>query len=100
MVKRKSKELEPPLWVLDGFVGVLAFMLYNFTLYLVKIFDIGAFLMQMEQTMGYFGVNAFLDFGLSKSGILTGTVVMFIIAFIIGVLISGIVRKKNKNIPV
>ena len=33
----KSKEFTLPVWILDGFVGVLALMIYNFVLYLLKV---------------------------------------------------------------
>lgn len=93
----KKKEMTVPLWIMDGFVGVLALFIYNFALYLLTVFGVGGFVAKLEDAVGYFGINSYIDFGFSATGIFFGVVLMFVFAFVVGVITSSIVRKKNKG---
>lgn len=97
MVKQTNqKELEVPVWTADGFVGILGLMIYNFLLYLLKILGIGGIISKMEDTMGYFTLNTFVDLGFSPSEMFVGLLIIFIISFILGIIIAKVVRKSKK----
>lgn len=99
-VKRSSdkKEMKLPVWFLDGFVGVLALMIYNFLLYLFVEIGFKGLVKDLEDTMGYFGIKSFLDFGFTAGEISIGVIIIFAIAFIIGIGIGKIVRKRRGEI--
>jgi hypothetical protein len=96
MAEKKHKELEVPLWVLDGTVGVLALFIYNFLLYLTTIFDIRGIIGEIENSIGYFGLNGFIDFGLSASQMLMGMSLIFLLSFFLGIGMGHLVRKQRK----
>lgn len=95
--KKMNKEMEVPLWFMDGFTGVLALMIYNFVLYLIKLLDIDGLIGDIENTMGYFGLNTFIDLGFNIGGMIFGILIMFLFSYVLGIGISSWVRKKNKG---
>ena len=98
VMKRGKKSCKIPVWVMDGFVGILALMIYNFALYLIKISEVGGFFSKMEDAVGYFGVNSFVDFGFSSGEIIFGVFLFFLISFLLGVVIGDKVRKRTSRL--
>ncbi|MBI2044804.1 hypothetical protein HYT23_01985 [Candidatus Pacearchaeota archaeon] len=97
MVNNKNvKEMEVPFWMIDGFIGVLALVIYNFSLYLLTAVGVGGIIAAMENAMGYFGLNTFLDLGFSASSMTIGLVIVFLFCFCLGVFIGNLVRQKSK----
>jgi hypothetical protein len=99
MVKTK-KEFTIPIWLVDGFIGVLALVIFNFLLYILNVLGVGGIVSQLESTMGYFTLNSLLELNLSPASMLLGLIIIFAISFILGMLIAGFVRKRkryNKN---
>jgi len=94
---KKSEELVVPFWVIDGFVGILALMIYNFLLYILTIIGIRGIIGKMQDTVGYFGLNTFLDFSFSPGAIALGLILIFALSFIIGIIIGKFVRKRKKR---
>ena len=92
---KKKKGQEIPLWLVDGTVGVLALLIYNFLLYLLK--NIGGIFSQLENSMGYFGLNSFLDFGFNAKEMFLGILIFFIVSFFLGTTIGSYLRKKGKR---
>ncbi|MEK6875115.1 MAG: hypothetical protein AABX30_00340 [Nanoarchaeota archaeon] len=92
-VIRKKKDFQLPNWIADGSIGVLALMIYNFGLYLLKSSGAGGFILEMEKTTGYFCLNSFLEFNFSSKGMITGTILVFAFSFLLGVVIARKVRK-------
>ncbi len=104
MVKPKNKksknslrELKVPVWFVDGFVGILALVIYNFILYFLTAMKVGGIIAQIDGAMGYFGLNTFTDLGMSSSSMTFGLIIVFIVAFVIGILIGNRVRKKDTS---
>jgi len=98
MVKKRlknSKELEVPIWFLDGFVGVLALLIYNFALYILNLIGTGEIVSQLESTTGYFMLNSFVDFGYTASQMALGIILVFIFCYILGIIIGNLVRKRR-----
>jgi len=81
---------------MDGFVGILALMIYNFLLYLLNTIGIGGALEEMENAMGYFGLNTFIDLQFSVAAMTLGLILMFLVAFLIGIFIGNRVRTKKQ----
>ncbi len=98
MVKNKQKrEVTVPVWLIDGFVGILALVIYNFALYVLgTILGVGGFISSMEEAMGNFCINSFVYFGLTPSQIAVGLILTFVTAFLIGILIGHFVRKRGR----
>ena len=90
-----QKDLKLPLWIVDGFVGILALMIYNFLLYFLTLLGVGGIIAKIEDVMGYFGLNTFLDFGLDPSEMFLGLLIIFVISFLLGVIIANIVRERK-----
>ena len=103
MVKRKKgvvvRGRGPKLrwWVIDGFTGILALVICNFALYLLNFAMDSGFIEQLDNSMGYFGLNAFLEMGFSPSAMLIGVFLIFAISFILGMFIGTRVRVKKKR---
>lgn len=103
--KRKSsqakiinKEPTPPFWFLDGFVGILALMIYNFVLYILAIScRVGGIIEKMEGTMGYFMLNSFVDFGFNTFQMSIGLILVFVFSFFLGIFIGNFVRKRRNK---
>ena len=93
---RKKKELKVPFWFVDGFVGILALVIYNFILYLLSILGVGGIIKKIEEAMGYFLLKSFIDFGFSATEMVFGLVITFVLVFFMGVGISILVRRKKK----
>ena len=93
---KKEKEMTIPFWVLDGFVGILALTIYNFVLFILKVIGAGGVILLMEDSMGYFGLNSFVDLGFSTSQMTIGLILVFIISFLMGMGIGHCVRMKKK----
>jgi len=93
-----DEELTVPLWFVDGAVGMLGLTLYNFLIYLLAIpFGIGGIVKELEETMGYFGINFFIDLGFTSAEMITGLTVIFTVAFSIGSFVGNRVRKKYQQ---
>lgn len=92
-----KKELKIPYWIVDGVVGVLSLIIYNFILYLLTIFKIGGLIEKMEGTMGYFALNTFLDLDFSRAQIILGLLFVFAIAFALGTFVGCLVRKRYQK---
>jgi hypothetical protein len=98
MVKRKVKgELAIPSWIIDGFVGIIALMIYNFLLYFFTSIRIYGIIAEMENAMGYFGINSFIDLGFNLIETLVGILSFFVISFLLGVYVGKYVRRKRKK---
>jgi len=96
MKKRQRKNQN--FWVVDGFVGILALVIYNFLLYLLSSIGIKGIILTLQQTMGYFCTNTFIDLKFSTIQIIFSLIIVFAISFLLGIFFSKIVRKrKNKN---
>lgn len=91
---KRQKNLKIHWWIVDGFVGILALMIYNFGLYLLKLASESGFIENLEETMGYFGLNIFLSLGFTPSAMLAGVLFVFAISFLLGMFIGNFVRKK------
>jgi len=98
-VKRSSnkKEMTIPIWLLDGFVGILSLMVYNFLLYLLTEIGIEGVIGQLEDTMGYFGLNSFIDLNFSTGAMSIGILIVFLVAFVLGAWIGGMIRKRRRK---
>lgn len=92
---RREKELEVPFWLLDGFVGILGLMIYNFVLYLITALGIRGVILEMQNTMGYFGLLFFTELGFTASQMSIGIVFVFLMAFVLGIGIGGYIRKRK-----
>lgn len=97
-MKKEEKEFTLPVWILDGVVGLLALVIYNFVLYLLNsCFSIGGIVANLHNTMGYFGLNSFIDLNFAPGTITVGILIMFAFSFVLGVLIGKAVRNKRKR---
>ncbi|MEK6926725.1 MAG: hypothetical protein AABW50_05600 [Nanoarchaeota archaeon] len=97
MKERVKKEFKVPFWIVDGFVGILALMIYNFLLYLLALIGVKGIIESMYETMGYFGLNSFIAFGLSPDSMALGILIVFAVSFLLGAEIGKRVRNKIKN---
>ena len=118
MVKPKNKnskrEIKVPVWFIDGFVGILALVIYNFLLYFLTALKVGGIIAKIEEAMGYFGLNTFTDLGMSSSSMTLGLIVIIgafynmftgangfnIIQFLVGVvlIVSGALLFKHSRL--
>ena len=96
MVRRKIKELKISPWIVDGFNGILGFVIYNFLLYLLKIAGIKGIIGRIVNETGYFYLNTFVDFGLPKISLVSIVIFSFGFAFLLGIGIAKLVRKFRK----
>ncbi|HLC78281.1 MAG TPA: hypothetical protein VJH92_04095 [Candidatus Nanoarchaeia archaeon] len=92
---KNPNEQEVPFWLLDGFVGILSLMIYNFLLYLFS--HAGGIMLELHESMGYFGLNSFTDFGFTIGQMSIGIIAFFLISFFLGVGIGNFLRKKGKK---
>jgi len=92
----KEKELEVPLWLVDGFNGLLALMIYNFILYLTNIMKVGGLVGKLEESSGYFYLNSAIIFGANKTLMFLLLFAVFGLTFILGTIIGGFVRRHRK----
>ena len=93
---RRQRELRVPLWLVDGFNGILALMIYNFILYLTRLMRVGGLIGKLEDSSGYFYLNSAATFGLSKTLIILLLFAVFGLTFILGTIIGNIVRKHER----
>lgn len=89
--KKKKKCL---ILLVDGFNGILALMIYNFSLYLLGILN--NFLMRMREQTGYFYIKTFMVFGFKKSTIILSVILLFLFAALLGIIIAKLIRKARK----
>jgi hypothetical protein len=97
-MKKGEKELEVPFWILDGFVGILALMIYNFCFYFLDTIGIKGIISKIQDTMGYFCLNSFIDLGFTVSQMAIGILTVFILSFCLGILTGSMVRKRKKRL--
>lgn len=97
-VVQTKKQLLVPFWMVDGFIGILALVIYNFLLFLINSAGINGVIEQMQNTTGYFLLNSFADFGFSASQIVLGLLIVFVISFCLGIFIGNLVRKRKKRL--
>ncbi len=93
MVKKK---LEIPFWIADGFMGILALVIYNFVLYVLVELGVGGIIKKIEDAMGYFLLKSFIDLEFSPISMVFGLAITFTIAFVMGAGISKLVRNQKK----
>ena len=98
MVKKRFKakykrELKVPLWLVDGFNGFLALMIYNFILYLSKILRAGGMLEKLEESSGYFYLNSAIDLGANKTMMILIVIAVFGLSFLLGIIIGNMIRR-------
>lgn len=94
---RKQRELKVPLWLVDGFNGILALMIYNFALYLSKVFHFGGIIFsKLEEASGYFYLNSATTFGLSKTLTISILIIVFVFSFVLGMIIGNFIRKHER----
>mgnify|MGYP001576756552 CR=1 FL=1 len=91
--RKKQKELTVPLWLVDGFNGFLALMIYNFILYLSKILRAGGILGKLEESSGYFYLNSAISSGTTKTLMILIVITGFGLSFLLGIIIGSIVRR-------
>jgi len=91
-----KKKLEIPFWIVDGFIGVLALVIYNFVLYVLVQLGTRGIIKKIEDAMGYFLLKTFIDLEFSPITMVFGLTITFVIAFGMGAGISKIVRNKKK----
>ncbi len=95
--KKKEEEFAVKFWLVDGFVGILALMIYNFLLYIIEIIGIKGLIGEMENTMGYFCLNSFIDFGFNPNTMTFGLIIVFIVSFFLGIITGHYVRRAKKK---
>jgi len=95
-MKKRQTQARLPYPMLDGLVGILALVMYNILLYLIHLLGVRGIVEEMQQTMGYFGMNTFLDLGFAPIQITLGLIIVFGISFFLGTGIGHIVRKRNQ----
>lgn len=91
--RKSNKNLKVSLWLVDGFLGILALVIYNFILYLTRIIGIKGFISEIEQSAGSFGINAFASFNFSPTSTFIGILLIFAFSFFLGIKIGKKVRK-------
>jgi len=96
-VRKKNKELEVPFWLLDGFVGILALVIYNFCIYMLEVIGIKGLVEKTQESMGYFCLSSFIDLGFTITQMTLGLLTVFILSFMLGVIIGHAVRKRRKK---
>lgn len=94
--KKSVKELKVPFWLVDGFNGILALMIYNFLLYLSKIYDVGGIIAKLEEASGDFYLNSAIEFGTGNATIIMMLIFVIIFAFILGIIVGDFVRKFRR----
>jgi len=90
--KRKDS-VQVELWLLDGFLGILALMIYNFSLYLLSLTNVISAIRKTEKAVGYFGLNTFIDFSYNPAQMMFGVIIVFIFSFALGIGIGKLTRK-------
>ena len=95
--KTRNKELEAPFWMQDGFVGILALMIYNFLLYVLSKIGVGGIIREMQTSTGYFGLRSFIDLGLDLNGMTIGIIIVFVFCFFLGMIIGNFVRINREE---
>ena len=95
MGKEKIPRVET--WIVNGFLGTLALMIYNFLLYILTQLGTGGFIGKMEEATGYFGLRSFIDFNFSFIASIIGIVIVFAFSFLLGIGIGKIVEKKRRK---
>ncbi len=92
----RQREMKVPFWLVDGFNGFLALMIYNFILYLSKIMRAGGILEKLEESSGYFYLNSAVTFGASKTLMILILIAVIGLTFILGIIIGNFVRRYRK----
>ena len=95
-INKRSGELTVPLWLVDGFNGLLALMIYNFILYLSKILRAGGVFGKLEETSGYFYLNSAISFGATKTMMILIIIAVFGLSFLLGIIIGNFVRRHRR----
>lgn len=94
---RRDKELKVPLWLIDGFNGILALMIYNFILYLSKVFHFGGIIFsKLEEASGYFYLNSAINFRLSNTLMILTITIVFVFSFVLGICMGKFIRKHER----
>jgi len=92
----KKKEIKETLiFLVDGFTGILAFMIYNLIIYLAGV-NFGIFRRLWYDT-GYFYLNTLNHLNLTISGKIILVTIAFIVSFLIGVKTGHLVRRYRKD---
>lgn len=92
---KKTPKKQENLWVNDGLVGVIALLIYNVLLYFFTSIGIRGIIEEMKQTTGSFLIESFHDFGFGPSQTALGIIIVFVIAFVLGIGIGNLVRKRR-----
>ena len=58
--------------------------------------QITGFIEEIESSMGYFGLNGFIDLGFTRIQMLIGVFLTFFVAFLLGIILANIIRKIKK----
>ncbi|MFA4952820.1 MAG: hypothetical protein WC584_01205 [Candidatus Pacearchaeota archaeon] len=95
IINKKNRELKVPLWLVDGFNGLLALMIYNFILYLSKILRAEGILGKLEESSGYFYLNSAITFGATKTLMILILTAVIGLTFILGIIIGNFVRRHR-----
>ncbi len=96
-MRKRHRQLKVPYWIIDGINGILALVIYNFLLFLIRIAEIGGIPDQIEELMGYFGTNLFLKLGFNKPTIMLGVISIFLLAFVLGMSIALMIRIMRRE---
>lgn len=91
--KDRKRDDQNIILLVDGFNGILALVIYNFLLYLVKLTGIKGIIGQIEETMGNFCLNTLTDIGLSKATLIFGLIIVFAFAALLGIEIGKLTRR-------
>jgi len=89
MDKKKNQEIL--IIIRDGFNGILALMIYNFLLYISG--TVNGLINKIRKETGYFYLNPFIDMGFGRNSLIISIVIVFAVAFLLGVITGKIVRK-------
>ncbi len=91
MDKKKSQEIL--IIIRDGLNGILALMIYNFLLYISGL--VNGLTNKIREETGYFYLNSFIDMGFGRNSLIISLIIVFAVAFLLGVITGKIVRKLS-----
>lgn len=95
-IKENSRELKVPIWLVDGFNGILGLMIYNFVLYLSGLVNVTEFINKIRNDTGYFYLNSAIALGATKALTILTLICVFGLTFMLGIIISNSVRKYRR----
>ena len=96
--ENRSQLFKVRWWFVDGCLGVLALMIYNFVLYVLTQSGVDGIISQMQDATGYFYLNSFIDFNFSYFNAIIGLFVVLALTFLLGMFVGRTVRKWRRRV--